>query len=141
VRLVVSTPGPDLERLRRACAEIAPRVELVVSPRRMPELMSWADLALSASGSTTWELLFLGLPALLVALSEDQRRLSVALAGAGAAIDLGWHADIQFGALAATLGRLAHDPRRRQQLSECGRGLVDGRGAQRVAALLAGEGE
>jgi len=39
----------------------------------MPELMIWADIAISAGGSTCWELVFLGLPTILYSVSENQK--------------------------------------------------------------------
>ena len=38
----------------------------------MAELMACADLALGAGGTTTWERCFLGLPAIVTAIAENQ---------------------------------------------------------------------
>jgi len=37
----------------------------------MPELMAWADFAVSAGGSTCWELAFMGLPALVLIQAKE----------------------------------------------------------------------
>jgi UDP-2,4-diacetamido-2,4,6-trideoxy-beta-L-altropyranose hydrolase len=39
----------------------------------MPELMAWADFAISAGGTTCWELAFMGLPSLLYPIAENQK--------------------------------------------------------------------
>lgn len=38
----------------------------------MAELMAQADLSLGAGGTTTWERCFLGLPAIVTAIAENQ---------------------------------------------------------------------
>ena len=47
--------------------------KLLVSLDNMAEAMAWADVAIAAGGSTSWELAFMGLPSLLVILAENQR--------------------------------------------------------------------
>ena len=42
----------------------------------MPELMARADVAVSAGGSTCWEVAFMGLPFLIVVLAENQEHIA-----------------------------------------------------------------
>lgn len=42
----------------------------------MAKLMNQADLAIGAGGTTTWERCFLGLPAIVIAIAENQIRIS-----------------------------------------------------------------
>src|SRR5581483_11389078 len=99
----------------------------------MPGLMGWADLAVAAGGTTAWELAFMGVPAALLVLADNQRPVVAALAEAGAAEPLnGWGAE----AWARALGLLLRDPGRRAALAARAQALADGRGAERVAAVL-----
>ena len=102
----------------------------------MPALMAAADLAIAAAGSTAWELAYMGLPALLLVLADNQAGIATALQAAGTAVNLGV-CDAGFAArLAGELERLLADPPRRERLSAQARALVDGRGAQRVLEAM-----
>ncbi len=102
----------------------------------MPELMAWADIAIAASGSTCWELAFMGLPSLLIVLADNQRGIAAGLAARGAAMDLGWHADLTPEAIAFAVAQLAVAPALRAELSARMQKLVDGEGAVRVLQAI-----
>ena len=105
----------------------------------MPELMRWADLAVTAGGSTCWEAACLGLPLCSLVIAENQLASARRLARAGTAEVMepgpaGWEPD----KLAGVLDALAHNSARRAQMTTAGRALVDGRGAERVTNILTG---
>lgn len=112
------------------------RIVLERHSDRMPELMAWADVAVTGGGSTAWELAFMGLPSLLITLSEDQRPNVAALAAAKLGVDLGDYRELQAATVAAQGARLAADGERRAGMCRELRELVDGRGAERVTAAM-----
>jgi UDP-2,4-diacetamido-2,4,6-trideoxy-beta-L-altropyranose hydrolase len=128
-----SDAGPLLrQRLERA----SPRCQVLHSVSNMAELMAWADLAITAGGSTCWELACLGLPALILTYSRDQELVAEAMQTAKAAVWMGSGVSIREEQLRAALAELAPDDARRSQMSQAGRRLVDGRGAERVLSAL-----
>lgn len=104
--------------------------------RDMAALMASMDLAITGGGSTCWELAFLGLPAIVLELSDNQQRSSRALAAAGAVESAGAVQTLAPAALAARIAALCADAPRRAAMSAAGRRLVDGRGAARVVSRL-----
>ena len=98
--------------------------------------MTEADLALSASGSTCWELCCVGLPALLLPTAANQEPLAAALRDRSAAAFVGLPADLTPAHLATSLSGLADDWVRRAEMATVGPELVDGRGARRVASRM-----
>jgi UDP-2,4-diacetamido-2,4,6-trideoxy-beta-L-altropyranose hydrolase len=98
----------------------------------MPELMAEADLAVAAGGTTAWELAFMGLPALMFILAENQTSNCEQLAARGAVVNLGWENRISVSEIAQALARLANNRQARQEMSQRGRALVDGHGSFRV---------
>ena len=98
----------------------------------MPGLMAWADLAISGAGSTCWELAFMGLPAMLVVLAENQRPVAESVQQAGAGVNLGEQEAVTAESIARAVEELLPAGERRLAMSQAGRGLVDGRGAERV---------
>ena len=112
------------------------RIEFRDNVARMSELMAWADVAVSAGGSTCWEMAFMGLPAVAIVLAENQRSIVCSLAESGAVVNAGWHSALSRDSLAALLTGLVREREARHRMSQRGRGLVDGLGAKRVAELL-----
>jgi spore coat polysaccharide biosynthesis protein SpsF len=92
-----------------------------------------ADLALISFGVTAYEMAALGVPSLYLALSEDHARSSSAFCQAG----MGDIVDPDPDSIALALARLNADEDRRHAMSKAGRTLIDGKGAQRIAAELA----
>lgn len=105
---------------------------VIVDCNDMPALMADADLAVTAGGTTVWELAFMGLPALTIILAENQRSNGDALQKLGIAQNLGWHAGLSPEHIADALKPLLEDRSVRCEMSRRGRDLVDGLGSLRV---------
>jgi spore coat polysaccharide biosynthesis predicted glycosyltransferase SpsG len=102
---------------------------------RLPELMAEADLVVTAAGSAIWELLYLGVPTALSWVADNQLIGYEELVARGVAAGLGRTPDA---AAVAVLTRLLAHRATREEQGRRGRGLVDGKGRERVAdALLA----
>jgi UDP-2,4-diacetamido-2,4,6-trideoxy-beta-L-altropyranose hydrolase len=134
-RIVIGSGNPRQDDLQVLAAQRA-GFQLERSPANMAALMRWADLAISGAGSTCWELAYLGLPAIVIALSQDQQGIARGLAENEVAVSLGWHANLSEERISEALNSLLNDQGRRRAMSERGRKLVDGRGAERVVAFL-----
>jgi spore coat polysaccharide biosynthesis predicted glycosyltransferase SpsG len=93
-----------------------------------------AGAAVSAAGTSAWELLCLGVPAALVVVADDQRLPAALIDAARAAVVLGPVDEALAGGLAGLEALL--DPVERDRLSAAGRALVDGRGPERVVEVL-----
>jgi UDP-2,4-diacetamido-2,4,6-trideoxy-beta-L-altropyranose hydrolase len=134
--VVVGARNPHYEELRYVIqhSHLAGRIERNV--QNMPALMAWADVAISAGGSTCWELAFMGLPMVTVVLAENQTPIAESLEAAGAALTSGWHTQVSSGFLAEMLTGLLLNPKARRRMSKRGKSIVDGRGAKRIVELL-----
>lgn len=115
-------------------SQVLIRVERNVG--NMPELMAWADLAVSAGGSTVWELAFLGIPGLIFVTAHSQYSVANELARQGIFRILGWWPDMSEQELAGELGSLIENPRERARMSQGGRRLIDGEGPERLRSLM-----
>jgi UDP-2,4-diacetamido-2,4,6-trideoxy-beta-L-altropyranose hydrolase len=116
------------------------RVRLLRNVTSMPELMAWADIAVSGSGTTVLELAFMGVPAILLVTAENQRSNAQAWERLGLAQNLGDPAHLSAEQLAGAVSALIVDRERRTTMARSARTLVDGLGADRVAAKLAAGG-
>ncbi|MFF5296965.1 PseG/SpsG family protein [Paractinoplanes globisporus] len=111
------------------------RFEIIPPTDDLPKLLAGADLAVSASGTSTWELLCLGLPAALVWVVDNQilgyERVMARGLGAGLG-QLGHFGDDAVD----TLRRLLTDAAWRTDLAARAWAAVDGRGVERVSDEL-----
>ena len=133
VRIVSGGSGLSFER--RLSARLRGKVSIECNVSEMKPLMTWADLAISAAGSTLWELCSTGLPSILIDVAENQRPLAQELHRLGAAL----HVPLQRASsrgIGEAIEFLLHAQRRREQMSLQARALVDGRGAPRVVAAM-----
>lgn len=110
-------------------------VEAVAGDFGVAPRFAAADLAISAAGSTAWEMSCLGLPMVLLPIAANQRDVAASLARRGVAVRVA--AGDAAGAWRVALALLAN-PGRRRAMSEKGRAFIDGAGARRAAdAILA----
>jgi len=136
VKIVAGPANPHVESLEEELRRGSSALQLVPSVDDVPDLMAWADLAVSAGGSTCWELAFMGLPTITVVLADNQKLIAEGLDRAGATVNLGRQADLSVEGLVCALQELIGSPVRRRRMAERGRSLIDGRGAYRVTELL-----
>lgn len=135
-RILVGPSNPNEEALADAVRHAACNMRLIRDVKGMPGLMVWADVAVSAAGSTCWELCFMGLPSLIITVAENQRGVGSCLEEAGAAAHLGWFEDLTVESIAESCSVLLHSLLMRKRLSEAGRRLVRGDGADKILASM-----
>ena len=134
LRVVVGAANPHAAMLAE---QIAPPSLLLRDVQDMTEQMAWADLAVTAGGSTCWELCLAGVPFIAIETADNQHALVGALVAAGAAQDGGCAADLEGAVLARQVDTLRADLKARRALSGQARGVVDGYGSDRVVSALA----
>jgi len=109
-----------------------------VDPQRMPEHLAASSLAVLAMGVTVYEALAAGVPAIVLCRTSGDVEHARALEASGAILSAGLHWSEE--RLAGAVATLVADVDRRAAMGRAGRALVDGRGAERVAARLAALG-
>jgi UDP-2,4-diacetamido-2,4,6-trideoxy-beta-L-altropyranose hydrolase len=136
VRVVVGPLNSHLAQLQSRMDSKSSRIRLETDATDIASLMAWADLAVAGGGTTAWELAFMKVPALVLTLSENQSEVARALDEFGTARSLGSPSDLDQDQLAEAIFRLMHDRGTRQQMSEKGRVVVDGGGAERALEVM-----
>lgn len=113
-----------------------PGVRYARSPKSLRPLLEACDAVLLAGGQTVYEAAFTEAPMLVLRRGADQDENVSSLVARGAALAVGRASGRFEDSFTRALKGLSHA--RRAALSARCAGLVDGRGALRVAALLAG---
>lgn len=134
--VAIGSGGAHLEALRRRAASSPHRVELRLDARNMAELLRAADLAIGAGGVSLYERMAAGVPSVTIVAAENQRLIAEGAHAAGATLCLGQAENLSPDAILGAVLRLDRSPEERARLAESGRRLIDGRGAERVAAAL-----
>lgn len=131
VKALVGGSNPHLESLMLFADSVPDQLEILQNVHDMPALMAWADIAISAGGSTLWELALLGVPTCAYIIAENQRSSVETLAQVNAIVILSPDSNT-----AATISTLRTDQFARAELSAKSQGKVDGYGVERVAMRL-----
>jgi UDP-2,4-diacetamido-2,4,6-trideoxy-beta-L-altropyranose hydrolase len=134
--IVVGPVNPHLGQLQTTINNSSVPIQLEVNTTRMAEWMSWADLSVTGGGSTCWELVSIGLPALVIIQAENQWGVANGLEEKGAVVNLGWHHELSIDRIAQALENLLLNVAKRKKMSEMSRMLVDGKGTERVISNL-----
>lgn len=134
---VVGGMAPDgvAAEVDRIAAE-APRVEVLRAVTDMAGLMGRCDAAVSANGTTVYELSAAGVPAFTFSMVEEQVKSAESLARLGAVGYcglMGNGADAVADECTERLARLVSDRGRAAALAERAHGLIDGLGAEKIA--------
>jgi UDP-2,4-diacetamido-2,4,6-trideoxy-beta-L-altropyranose hydrolase len=138
IRVVLGAANP-LEYLARL--EAAPRAsshELLIEygVSDMAARMAWADVAITAGGTTCLELCCVGVPALAIAVADNQLGIVQRYGQLDLMVSLGWHGDVTASLIATRLDALCADASRRVAMVMAQHLTVDGKGKERVARAL-----
>ena len=132
--------NPHMEELKRMALEMG-GIRVYKDVTDMASLMENCDLAVTAGGTTVYELCALGIPFVCFSCAANQEALAEYVEPQGLGLSAGaWHlaAEETLEAVAAKAGTLAGNAALREACSARERAAVDGRGAERIARLLLG---
>ncbi len=133
---VLGQGSPHFADLKDVIESAALPIQLERNVADMAKWMRWADLAITAGGTTIWELAFMGLPAVAMTRGEHERLLLQGAVREGIAIDVGPFQGVEAQDLGRVVASLAFDEGRRLRMSQAGRAFVDGGGAARVVESM-----
>lgn len=130
-KIVVGPTNPNLHTLQQEISDNT-KLQIITNATNMPELMAWADLAVSAGGSTCWEMALLGLPNMIIFFADNQRPIAEKLHADNVVLSLGWGHKLTIEDIAQSLEKLIRTAPLRKIFSINSKNLVDGAGALRV---------
>jgi len=136
IDVVLGTGAPNIDEVQRQLSALSGRGKLHVAPNNLAEIMTKADLAISAAGSTTWERCCLGLPAIMTALSDNQALIAKNVSDAGAGLMVGRNGEMDAGQVAEAVAEITRDAALWLEMSEAAAAICDGKGAERVERTL-----
>lgn len=136
--LITGSFNPHFEEMK-AWEKQSPYIHIHHNVQDMAGLMSGCDLAVTAGGSTVYELAALGVPFICFSYAENQEKITEYLHREGIAFSAGaYHRDKDavLEKIAEQTMVLMRDCRMRNKCYLKGRSLTDGMGAERLAKIL-----
>lgn len=136
--LVVDVVLPSLGPFRADIQSFAKKLPFAKVHDELPtlaNLFARADLAIGAAGSASWERVCLGLPALIVSISEDQRIVADGLEKNGLARWIGHQGSLTSFDILREIESTLQSDQLTEWSSHC-RNRVDGAGSSRVAEIM-----
>lgn len=130
-KIIVGPANPNLQTLVQVAGAHS-FFQIVTNAESMAELMAWADVAITAGGSTCWEMALLGLPNMIMYFADNQHHIAEKLHEAGAAFCLGWSHQLTIESIKQHIEDMLLSQDRRKGYSKKSQALVDGTGVQRV---------
>lgn len=138
IHIVAGTFSGQQSELQRLYEQTGVRLFVHRNTPNMAGLMQSCDLAVSAGGSTLYELCACGIPTVTFAVADNQLAMAKKMEALGCiyAGDARNNADQLAENIAHAVYALAADANMRQTCSKKMRALLDGKGAARIAASL-----
>jgi UDP-2,4-diacetamido-2,4,6-trideoxy-beta-L-altropyranose hydrolase len=135
VNVVIGGAFKNIDQFK---ADLNPRVKYYfgVTTGKIIELMGSADVAVSAGGQTLYELARIGTPTLAIGVAQNQHNNLKAWEKHRFIKFCGWHDEMKLWDKMSAMLKVAENQALRRRMSRAGQGLVDGRGALRIATKI-----
>jgi UDP-2,4-diacetamido-2,4,6-trideoxy-beta-L-altropyranose hydrolase len=136
VRIIIGPANPHQKTLRKAIGLAHFKTEFLINPPNMPELMAWADLAISAGGSTCWELAFMGVPIMALMLADNQKAATEKISKEGFAVSLGCYKTFDEKITSGEINTLIQSKDRRLNMGQKGQALIRATGRNHLCERM-----
>jgi UDP-2,4-diacetamido-2,4,6-trideoxy-beta-L-altropyranose hydrolase len=105
IDVVVGESNPNAEKIKVLCRSL-PNISFHLQVSNMAELIASTDLAIGAGGTATWERCFMGLPALIIIVADNQVKPAEAAHNAGLAWLIGKSDEVTVVSLATAIRKV-----------------------------------
>jgi UDP-2,4-diacetamido-2,4,6-trideoxy-beta-L-altropyranose hydrolase len=139
VGVIVGLTNPHLGVIREELGDSTLKIQHLSAVNDMATLMASADIAISAAGSTCWELAFMGLPSFVLPLADNQVAIAEELDSKGISIRLDTQELDSNSEAVSRITHLMRSQETRLMMMQEGQKLVDGEGTERVLMHMRGE--
>ena len=136
IKVILGDSFKNDGEISRFCNKTRLNIEVHNNVSDMVPFIQWCDVAISAAGSTLWELSLLGTPMIIGIVAPNQAKYINSILSSGGAVGLGWWKDVTYSDFKKLLIALVEDQEKRQSLSRSCSGIVDGRGVDRVTSAI-----
>lgn len=136
IKIILGLNSSQAQEINSIIEKNYKKVKIIENTNFMPEMMEWADLAITNGGTTTWELGFMGTPFIAIAVAKNQINTVNQIGKLEIGKSLGWFEDVSEYEYSKTINALIKSYPKRIKYSQNGKKIIDGAGADRVVKAL-----
>ncbi|MCK5031222.1 MAG: UDP-2,4-diacetamido-2,4,6-trideoxy-beta-L-altropyranose hydrolase [Thermoplasmatales archaeon] len=111
-------------------------ITLLKGKKKMSDVYLQSDIAISAGGSSCYELAYFGIPNIIIAIVDNQVRIARELNNQNISIYLGEKNEVKPEQLRNKIKTLIDDYLLRKTMSEHGKKLIDGKGKHKIVNVM-----
>lgn len=134
--VVIGPLNPHYDKIKNFIESENLKARIIKPPENMADLYLESDIAISAGGTSCYELSYFGIPNLIISVADNQLTISNEFDKQNISIYLGEKEKLSSEDLKNKFKELIDDSALRKKLSENGKKLVDGKGKQRIVELM-----
>ena len=136
IRVVLGAQAPHWKLVKKQALESHLDISVHRAVKNMADLMLEADIAVGASGTSTWERCCLVLPSFVAITADNQVEISSQLDKLGAIRGLGRHTDLSDRRIEEAINELRNTPQVYRQMVDAMKTLCDGTGTELLSRRL-----
>ena len=111
-------------------------IKLIKSPDNMADFYFESDIAISAGGTSCYELAYYGIPNLIITIAKNQLNIAKELEDQGISIYIGDKKDVESEKIKEKIKELINNHSLRKNMGLNGRKIVDGQGKKRIIDVM-----
>ena len=135
--LVISGPfNPFYYEIKRYARETHQKIKLIKSPENIADIYLESDVAISAGGTSCYELAYFGIPNMIITIADNQRNIAYEMDKQNVSISIGDKKEFKAEKVRNKVNELINNHSLRKNMSRNGRKLVDGKGRIRVVDVM-----
>lgn len=127
--------GPCFDRIGKLKQFQNDKVKLYFNAK-MYDLMQLCDVAISACGSTLYELAACGVPTIGIITADNQQGIGNKMDGLGAIISIGWYNNLSESKVIEGIKSIDNDRSKRVKMSLTSQKIIDGNGHKRICEAI-----
>lgn len=133
---VVGPFNPHYSNLQEFIKKSDSNIKLIQSPGNMTDIHLESDIAISAGGTSCYELAYFGIPNLIVTIADNQLNIARELDNQEISIYLGKKEDVKAELVLDKVNELINNHPVRKSMNQNGKKLIDGRGKKRIVDVM-----
>ncbi|MGR3218340.1 MAG: hypothetical protein ACUZ8H_00800, partial [Candidatus Anammoxibacter sp.] len=126
---------PDLDEIEK---QGLPNIDFVRNVKDLSEIMTQSYIGITAFGTTLFELAYMGVPSIVIANYKSDKYDMAAFGKLNIGIPLGYYMDVSSADIEKTAEMFITDSELRENMSQNGKKLIDGKGVERIASIIKG---
>lgn len=134
--VVVGPFNRSYEDIKTYIKKTKSNVKLIRSPEKMAEIYLNSDLAISAGGTSCYELAYFGIPNIIITVADNQIKIAKELDLEKISMYLGQMKGVSAEKLKEAVRELINNQTLRKIMSQNGRKMVDGNGKKRIVDFM-----